>query len=78
MALSDIIAACHQLVQSVLKIGFMLEKKRGIGGGGRISAWGAMHMAATLAGYRTALLALAGPFFILLAQMGLATTPLPL
>ena len=50
----------------------------GIGGDGRISAWGAMHMAATLAGYRTALLALAGSFFILLAQMGSATTPLRL
>ena len=57
---------------------FYARKKGGIGGDGRISAWGAMHMAATLAGYRTALLALAGPFFTLLAQMGSATTPLPL
>ena len=47
---------------------FYVRKKRGIGTDERISAWGAMHMAATLAGYRTALLALAGPFFTLLAN----------
>ena len=44
--------ACYQLAQSVLKIGFSLT---GIGGGGRVSAWGAMHMAAALAGCRKAL-----------------------
>ena len=48
------LATCYmyQLVQSVLKIGFA---KSGIRGGGRVLAQGAMHMAAALAGYRTAL-----------------------
>ena len=31
---------------------FCVSKKGGIGGGGRVSARGAMHMAAALAGYR--------------------------
>ena len=34
---------------------FCASKKGGIGGGGRVSAWGAVHMAAALAGHRTAL-----------------------
>ena len=34
---------------------FCATKKGGIGGGGRISARGAVHMAAALAGYRKAL-----------------------
>ena len=34
---------------------FCASKKGGIGGGGQVSAQGAMHMAAALAGYRTAL-----------------------
>ena len=38
-------------MQSVLKI----AKKGGIGGGGRVSAGGAVHMAAALAGCRKAL-----------------------
>ena len=33
---------------------FCASKKGGIGGGGRDSAWGAVHMAAALAGYRKA------------------------
>ena len=38
------LAACYQLAQSILKIGFALAKK--IGGGGQVSAQGAVHMAA--------------------------------
>ena len=34
---------------------FCASKKGGIGGGGRVSAWGAVHMAAALAGCRKAL-----------------------
>ena len=41
--------------QSVLKIGFVLAKKGGIGGGGWVSAQDAVHMAAALAGCRKAL-----------------------
>ena len=41
----------YHLVQSVLKIGFVLAKKA-VGRSGRVSARGAMHMAAALAGYR--------------------------
>ena len=32
------------------------RKKGGIWGGGQVSAWGALHMAAALAGYRKALI----------------------
>ena len=50
------LAASYQLAQSVLKIGFALaSKKGGIGGGGRVSARSAVHMAAALAGCRKAL-----------------------
>ena len=49
------LAACYQLAQSVLKIVFALAKKSGIRGGGQISAWGAVHMVAALAGCRKAL-----------------------
>ena len=49
------LTACYQLAQFVLKIGFALAKKGGIGGGGWVSALGAMHMAAALAGCRKAL-----------------------
>ena len=34
---------------------FYASKKGGIGGGGRVSAWGAMHMAAAMTGCRKAL-----------------------
>ena len=34
---------------------FCASKKGRIGGGGRVSAWGAVHMTAALAGYRKAL-----------------------
>ena len=73
-----ILAACYQLVQSALKIGFALAKKGGIRGVGQAYSRHAVHMAAALPGYRTALVALAGPFLTLLAQMGAETTPLPL
>ena len=43
------LAACYQLAQSVLKIGFALAKKSGIGGGGWVSVRGAIHPAAALA-----------------------------
>ena len=49
------LAACYQLTQSVLKIGFVLAKKGGIGGGGWVSARSTVHMSAALAGYRRAL-----------------------
>ena len=49
------LAACYQLVQSILKIGFALAKKGGIGEGGRVSTLGAVRMASALAGCRTAL-----------------------
>jgi len=50
-----ILAACYQLAQSVLKIGFALAKKSRIGGGRWVLARGAVHMAAALAGCRKAL-----------------------
>ena len=50
----ETLAACYQLAQSVLKIGFAQAKKGGIGGGGWVSAQGAVHMAAALAGCRKA------------------------
>ena len=34
------LAACYQLAQSVLKIGFAIANKGGIGGGGWVSAHG--------------------------------------
>ena len=46
------LATCYQLAQSVLKIGFTLANKGGIGEGGWVSAWGAMHVVAALAGYK--------------------------
>ena len=35
---------------------FYASKKGGKGGGGRVSAWGAVHMATALAGYKKALI----------------------
>ena len=46
------LAACYQLAQSVYENRFYVSTK---GGGGRVSAWGAMLMAGTLAGYKKAL-----------------------
>ena len=55
MASSDF-GRIYQLAQSVFsKDRFCASKNGGIGGGGRVSARGAVHMAATLAGYRKAL-----------------------
>ena len=76
LASSDL-AACYQLVQSVLNIGFALTKKGGIGGGGWAYSWHAVLMVAAVAVCRTALVGLAEPFLTLLAQMGAETTPLP-
>ena len=53
---------------------FCTSKKGGIGGGGRVLAWGAMYMAAALAGLRKPRSALAGLFLTLLAQTGSGTT----
>jgi len=57
---------------------FCASKKGGIGEGGRVSARGAMHMAAAWLAVEKPWLALAGPFLTLLAQTGSGTTPLPL
>ena len=46
---------------------FCASKNGGIGGGGQVSAQGAAHMAAALAGCRMAFIPLAGPFLTLLA-----------
>ena len=56
---------------------FCTSKKGGIGGGGRISAWGAEHMTVALA-VEWPWLALTGPFLYLLAQTGIENIPLPL
>ena len=45
---------------------FCNSKKGGIGGGGQVSAWGAVHMAAALAGCRKALLGTGLAFSLLL------------
>ena len=42
------LATCYQLAQPIFKIGFALAKKGGIGGGGWVSAQGAVHMVAAL------------------------------
>ena len=55
MARHATFATRYQLAQSVLKIGFALAKKVGIGGGGQVSAQSAVHMAAALAGCTKAL-----------------------
>ena len=72
------LAACYQLAQSVLKIGFVLAKKVGQG-----EVAGFQH--GVLCTWQLAWLAvekpwsaLAGPFLTLLAQTGSGTTPLPL
>ena len=49
------LAACYQLVQSIWKKGFALAKNGRIGGGRWVSAQGAVHMVAALAGCRMAL-----------------------
>ena len=53
---------------------FCASKKGGIGGGGRVSAWGAVHMAAALAGCRKALV---GTGLAISTQTGVDKAPLP-
>ena len=72
------LAACYQLPQSVLKIGFALAKKAGqveVGGfqHGVLCTWQLPWLAV-----EKPWSALAGPFLTLLAQTGSRTTPLPL
>ena len=57
---------------------FYPSKKGRIGGGGWVSARGAVHIAAALAGYKTVLVALAEPFLSFLAQAGIEKATLPL
>ena len=54
--------------------GFCTSKKGAIGRGGRVSAQGALHMAA---GCITALVGTGWTILTLLAQIGAETTPLP-
>ena len=64
-----ILAACYQLVQSVLKKGFALANRMGWKGG---RSRYVINMAATLAACRKGLAALAGQLFSFLAQTGVA------
>ena len=54
---------------------FCANKKRGVGGGGQVSARDATRRAAALAGFG---MALVGTGWTLLAQTGVETTPLSL
>ena len=56
---------------------FCASKKGGIGGGGQVSARGAMHMAAALAGCRKALVGTGLAISLPLIQMGVDKAPLP-
>ena len=49
------LAACCQLAQSIFEDRFCTSNKGWIGGGGQVSAWSAVHMAAALADCREAL-----------------------
>ena len=64
------LAACYQLAQSVLKIGFALARWDR-----RVSAW---TWQLPWRAIEEPWSALAGPFLALLAQTGSGTTPLPL
>ena len=57
---------------------FCASKKGGIGGGGRVSARGAVHMAAALAGCRKALVGTGLAISLLLTQTDVDKAPLPL
>ena len=72
------LAACNQLAQSVLKIGFALAKKGTIWGGGRVSAWSGVHMAAALIGCTKALVGTGWTISHLVSTTGSGSTPLPL
>ena len=57
---------------------FCASKKGEIGGGGRVSAWDAMHMAAALAGCRKAMVGTGlGTSLSFLTQTGVDKAPLP-
>ena len=56
---------------------FCASKKGGIGGGGQVSAQGAVHMAAALAGCRKLLVGTGWAFLSLLTQTGVDKAPLP-
>ena len=56
---------------------FCASKKGGMGGGGRISAWGLVHMAAALAGCRKVLVGTGLGISLLLTQTGVDKAPLP-
>ena len=57
---------------------FCTSKKARIGGGGQVSTWGAMHMAAALADLQKPWSALAGPFLILVSTNRLRNHSPPL
>jgi len=57
---------------------FCASKKGGIGGGERVSAQGAMHMPAALAGYRKALVGNGLAIYLLFDTNGCTKAPLPL
>ena len=71
------LAACYQLAQSILKVGFALAKKVGWGGG-----WAQREVPCTWQlpwlAREEPWSAVAGPFLALLAQTGSGTTPLAL
>ena len=56
---------------------FYASKKDGIGGGGRVSARGAVHKAAALAGCRKALVGTGLGISLLLTQTSVDKAPLP-
>ena len=56
---------------------FCASNKSGMGGGGGVSAQGAMYMAAALAGCRKPWLALVWAFLSFLIQTGVDKAPLP-
>ena len=56
---------------------FCASKKGGIGGGGRVSARDAVHIAAALAGCRKPWSSLAWAFLSFLTQTGIDKVPLP-
>ena len=57
---------------------FYASKKGGKGGGGRVSAWGTVHMAAALAGYKKALIGTGWAISLLFNTNGHRKVPLPL
>ena len=70
------LAACYQLAQSILKIGFV--QKGGIGGGGWVHREVPCTWQLPWLAREEPWSAVAGPFLALLAQTGSGTTPLAL